>query len=188
MRKNISLVEKVQGTETTQTKNNKYYWVNRFSPRFGLMSSTPYDTLDDAVESVTDMVRVFGQFADKKLAFKQTGAYQWENGRGILMAISTKGSLCRHMEDIWITHSATVALEEGLDCDSYVVPSEELLYVLGIVHALQTGSVAEKDKVVEDIIRRYYTDDETKEIFDNRAKRLAKATTNEEVLYAVFSV
>ena len=71
MRKQNTPVEMMQGIQSTQTKN--YYWVNHISPRLGLMSSTPYDSLADAEKAVSERVSALGKCKADWCQFRQIG-------------------------------------------------------------------------------------------------------------------
>ena len=187
-----TIVAKAQGAKATATK---YCWVNRYNVRLNeLSTSTPFDTKEDAIRHIENFVEFFnkGVTSVNSLSlkpFEKVGENKWQSGNFVVV-LEDKGDMLLHLKDLWEMQGIATALELGAteDDDINVKPSRNLLGVLYFVHELHSEkTIAEKDDIIRDICKRYYTDAEVQEVFDRRANALAKAKSAYGILSAILA-
>lgn len=154
MEKSTTLVGKVQGINST-TPN--LCWVNLTSPRFGLMSSTPYDSMEEAEKFINEYTAIMGNFA-------KAGENKWATASGLTLSIDREGDLSDHIKSIWVGVMANYGDVED--------PDATLMSVLESIYLFNSAmSIKEKDEKIATLIKEYREDANVKRLIDLQVLR-----------------
>ncbi len=181
-------VAKAQGANAT-----KNYFVNTYNVRtHTLIDSTPYDTKEDAEKAILEKVEMYNT-AIAHLAtpntmhpYKEIEKGKWLAGN-LLSLVQLGGDMMLHIKSVWEMQAISTCIELGTIEHEETIPSQGLILVAYFVQGLHKGTIAEKDAVIEDIVRRYYSDAETRATFDRRASLVVKAKTPWEIFSALLA-
>ena len=95
-------------TPIKKRKNMKknLVWANRYGRTGELMSSTPFQSFEDAISNTEEVVGMVNQVMPDKLQYNRTSIFQWEDERGSVIRIEQTGSPFLYVRDEWIAISA----------------------------------------------------------------------------------
>ena len=86
--------------------NNTPVWANRYNRHEELLSSTPYESILDAIHETDELVGMLNKTIPEHSQFKRTGTMHWQNEKGSIIRIERTGSPFLYVRDEWIAISA----------------------------------------------------------------------------------
>ena len=177
MKNTTTLVGVAKNSNNTTTEKKNWYWLNCYNHRGELFGSTPYETYAEARAMADRIMEV--------LKYTLVSEDRWEDGRRV-MEIARKGDILTHLADIMSAEATNVELETHTNV-YWGTPSRSLLMLLECIHTIHQGSLAEKNREIEEIAHDYYTDAEVMANFNLRAYKLVHAKTDREIMCAILN-
>jgi hypothetical protein len=117
-------------TDNINTKNtninntmmdNAIVWANYYSPRGDLRDSVPYETNEDAVRHITEMLEGIAPYVSERMQYKRVSELEWENEAGCAIEVQTVGNPVLYIKNEWVAISANYAELEQIPTDDWFI-------------------------------------------------------------------
>jgi hypothetical protein len=82
------------------------FWANDYARNGELKSSTPFQSIEDAIKHTESTLAMYNQCTPETLHFHRINTFQWGDKRGYTIRIERTGSPFLYMRDAWDAISA----------------------------------------------------------------------------------